>query len=146
MREDLDKQLCEKYPELFRDRNASMEVSPMHWGFECGDGWFSLIDHLCGCIQSYIDLNEKEQVIVSQVKEKFGTLRFYYDYGDDYIAGMVRFAEYQSGSICEECGEPGTLDHSGWITCRCEKHRRKFNMALSNNSSSPAPQAGDAGA
>ena len=49
------------------------------------------------------------EVKIGQIKEKFGTLRFYYDGGDDTIAGMVIFAEALSGSKCEITGEAGSL-------------------------------------
>lgn len=48
-------------------------------------------------------------VKIAQVKEKFGTLRFYYDGGDDTIRGMVEFAEYLSSKTCQETGNPGSL-------------------------------------
>jgi hypothetical protein len=52
MREELDKQLCEKYPQIFRDRNGDMRTTLMCWGFECGDGWYNIIDILCGKLTS----------------------------------------------------------------------------------------------
>ncbi len=63
----------------------------------------------------------------TQIKEKFGTLRFYYDGGDDYISGIVSFAEVMSGSICEECGAPGTLGGRGYVSTKCESHKAKKN-------------------
>ena len=57
MSPELDKKLVEKYPKLFINRNKSPQESCMHWGFECGDGWYWLIDKLCESIQSYIDNN-----------------------------------------------------------------------------------------
>lgn len=130
MREDLDKQLCEKYPKIFANRNKNMTETAMCWGFEHGDGWYELIDRLCHNIQHYIDWkNRKEvqvaQVVADQVKEKFGTLRFYYSGGDDYISGLVSMAESMSGAICEECGKPGTTGGKGWIRTTCEEHRGK---------------------
>ena len=62
------------------------------------------------------------QVVVGQVKEKFGTLRFYYSGGDDYIRGLVSFAEGMTGCTCEECGKPGRRSTGGWVTVRCEEH------------------------
>lgn len=60
-----------------------------------------------------------QQVHVSQIKEKFGSLRFYYSGGDDHIAGMVSLAESLSGVICEGCGAPGSKTRSGWIRVLC---------------------------
>jgi hypothetical protein len=130
MREDLDQQLCEKYPLIFADRNKSMQETCMCWGFEHGDGWYNIIDSLCANIQNHIDWQTKQgktvpQVVATQVKEKFGTLRFYYNGGDDVIDGMVRMAESWSAVACEECGAPGTQNSQGWIKTLCETHRRE---------------------
>jgi len=62
------------------------------------------------------------QVVVTQVKEKFGTLRFYYEAGDDIIDGMVRMAEGMSSCTCEECGKPGKTVGGGWIRTLCDEH------------------------
>lgn len=134
MKEEFDKLLCEKYPKIFRDRHAPMTETCMCWGFECGDGWYQILNSLCGNIQSYIDWNNKsavagykdfqpvEQVVAVQVKEKFGGLRFYYDGGDRHIAGMVRMAEAWAGHSCEECGAPGKSREGGWIKTLCDEH------------------------
>lgn len=50
MTKELDEQLCQKYPEIFRDRHAPMNQTAMCWGFACGDGWFALIDTLCASL------------------------------------------------------------------------------------------------
>lgn len=130
MKDDLDRQLCEKYPKIFTDRHASMMETAMCWGFEHGDGWYQIIDSLCANIQNHINWQEKisnavPQVVASQVKEKFGTLRFYYDGGDDYISGLVSMAESWSAVACEECGSPGTQNSQGWIKTLCQTHRKE---------------------
>jgi hypothetical protein len=149
MKQELDKLLCEKYPKMMVNRNKDMKETCMCWGFECGDGWFQILDSLMGNIQHHIDWKEKQrgwavrfnstappedmrpvpdaipQVTLDQVKEKFGTLRFYYSGGDDVINGMVRMAESMSAVTCEQCGNPGTTGGQGWITTLCETHRNK---------------------
>jgi hypothetical protein len=130
MKEELDRQLCDKYPLIFADRNKSMIESCMFWGFEHGDGWYNIIDSLCANIQNHIDWQNRQgekvpQVVATQVKEKFGTLRFYYNGGDDVIDGMVRMAESWSAVACEECGAPGTQNNQGWIKTLCETHRKE---------------------
>ena len=127
MKQELDKLLCERYPKMMVNREKSMMETCMCWGFECGDGWFNILDQLMGNIQHHIDWkNKKEEVVVQvtldQVKEKFGTLRFYYTGGDDIIDGMVRMAESMSGVTCEECGNPGKQIGGGWVTTLCEAH------------------------
>ena len=67
------------------------------------------------------------QVEATQVKEKFGSMRFYYGGGDEHIRGMVSFAEAMSGSICERCGiaDQSVGQTSGWIVTICNKCRKK---------------------
>ena len=137
MKQELDKLLCEKYPKMLINRNKPMTETCMCWGFECGDGWFQILDSLMGNIQHHIDWNNKNfekgytqykqvpQVTLDQVKEKFGTLRFYYTGGDDYISGLVAMAESMSAVTCEQCGNPGTTGGQGWISTLCETHRNK---------------------
>ena len=125
MRQELDTLLCEKYPKMMVNRDKSMMETCMCWGFDCGDGWYNILNQLMGNIQHHIDWkNKKEEVVVQvtldQVKEKFGTLRFYYSGGDDVIDGMVRMAESMSGVTCEECGNPGESRGGGWIHTYCE--------------------------
>jgi hypothetical protein len=59
-------------------------------------------------------------VTLDQVKEKFGTLRFYYSGGDDYISGMVSLAESMTAVTCEGCGNPGKSRGGGWIHTYCD--------------------------
>ena len=144
MRDELDRTLCEKYPKIFVDRYASMTETCMCWGFEHGDGWYQIIDSLCANIQHHIDYNNKNfekgytqykqvpQVVATQIKEKFGTLRFYYDGGDDVIGGMVSMAESWSAVACEECGVPGTQNSRGWIKTLCETHRKEREQRYEN--------------
>ena len=125
MKQELDKLLCEKYPKMMVNRTKPMMETCMCWGFECGDGWFNILDQLMGNIQHHIDWkNRKEEVVaqvtLDQVKEKFGTLRFYYSGGDDAIDGMVRMAESMSGVTCEECSAPAQTHGPGWIRTICE--------------------------
>jgi hypothetical protein len=134
MTQEHDDQLVKEFPLLFRDRHAPMSVTAMCWGFTCDDGWFFLIHNLCKCIQSRIDLNPHlnlPQPVVVQVKEKFGTLRFYADNVDEETSGMIRFAEFLSGRICEECGKEGkVLNDNGWYVCRCPEHAAYIKNAV----------------
>ena len=127
MKKELDEYLCKVYPKIMVNRNKDMQETCMCWGFECGDGWFNILNNLMGNIQNHIDWQNREkevvrQVTLDQVKEKFGTLRFYYSGGDDTIRGMVSMAESMSGVTCEECGKPGTSTGGGWIKTVCKEH------------------------
>jgi hypothetical protein len=146
MKKENDEYLCKVYPKMMVNRNKDMKETCMCWGFECGDGWFQILNQLMGNIQHHIDWKERQrevairfnskaasgemrevpkevpQVILDQVKEKFGTLRFYYSGGDDYIRGLVSMAESMSGITCETCGKPGTQTSGGWVKTVCVEH------------------------
>ena len=71
--------------------------------FACGDGWFDLLDHLCKQITDAVEAGAPV-VTAIQVKEKFGTLRFYVSGGDATTNALIDAAVAQSGSTCEQCG------------------------------------------
>jgi hypothetical protein len=240
MKKELDNKLCETYPKIFRNRNASMQESCMHWGFECGDGWYNLIDQLCNAMSNtfstsvsidkktakrlgvepytfknvnptwwwpndrrprpvingksvaapgyrpqlkefftypfvygfkklvyllkptrtvyHFDVNPP-QAVADQVKEKFGTLRFYYHlefdpvfqelaYGKNanpearkvaeryhaYFDGMVNMAESISARTCEDTGLPGEMHVSGgWYRTLNKEHAKTDKFCVSRN-------------
>lgn len=67
--------------------------------------------------------SEAEKVpVVSQVKEKFGTLRFYTHGATDEQQAYINFAEGMSGKICEVCGDRGQRMGGYWIKTRCRAH------------------------
>jgi hypothetical protein len=119
--ESFSKQMEEKFPLMFANK---------YGGFAVGAGWFPIIEALCSNIQSHIDWWNKNhekhpvvpQVVVEQIKEKFGGLRFYYQGGDDNVHGMVRMAEAWASHSCEECGAPGERRSGGWIRTLCDHH------------------------
>lgn len=187
MKSELDELLCSRYPKIFRDRRAPMTQTAMCWGFECGGGWFSILNSACRLIQSHIDWKRKSrasairynralqrglrgdlrglehfhsfrgkqtnyskelvqrsiesgkprevpdapaQVIAVQIKEKFGTLRFYTSGGDDYVYGVLAMAESMSAVLCEECGKPGITRTDGWHRTLCDEHALEAGYSL----------------
>ena len=133
MKRELDEALCAKYPEIFKDRHGDMRETAMCWGFDCGDGWYNIIDTLCRTIKSHennlsIRVFKEEEyfpVVASQVKEKYGGLCFYYRGGDDHIDGAVAMAEYLSIVTCETCGAPGKSRGKSWFYTACDEHTKE---------------------
>lgn len=158
MKKELDEKLCAKYPLIFKNRNADMRTTAMCWGFECGDGWYNILDVLCAHLtndynnakNSYeytlgnlgkpkwdktlttqeevnlaktkMDAAEELVPTASQVKEKFGGLRFYTNGATDKHHNYISFAESMSYCICEECGAPGKRYTDGWHQTLCDIH------------------------
>ncbi len=134
--------LAKKYPDLFQ--KAQVEY------FECDDGWYGIINVLCGMISRRVDsarqnlqysvengtdsLTKWEEKlakeidllpIIAQVKEKFGGLRFYVHGGSEEIRNYIDFAEYMSENVCERCGQPGEPRNDGWVKTLCDFHHKK---------------------
>lgn len=59
MRKELESQLVKNYPKIFRDRFGDPKETLMCWGFECGDGWYDILDVLCNNIQHHINWRRK---------------------------------------------------------------------------------------
>jgi hypothetical protein len=165
MKAELQRKIFEKYPKIFSDRTKPKTETCMCWGLEVGDGWYNLIDILCEALTytytTSVEVDEEDgkhlgiepstisgeavyyftvqppQVKASQVKEKYGTLRFYHylesdekniylletkkypelqkinDRFSNYIDGIVHYAETASGRTCEETGQLGELHATG---------------------------------
>ena len=90
--------------------------------FEVEPGWFPLIKDL---ITDLINLGWNKEVC--QVKEKFGTLRFYINEGTDDIHKRIAKAEMESATICEATGKPGKLKNDlGWWRTLCDEEYDKI--------------------
>jgi hypothetical protein len=116
--------LKQKYPEMYSEPYGGVCVLP---------GWWPIIEALSNQIHHYVKWKQEQKekygkgegcptVVVNQIKEKFGGLRFYYSGGDDTIDGMVRMAESWACRSCEECGKPGKSRDGGWIRTLCDTH------------------------
>lgn len=118
--ENTDK-LYNDFPELYRGHTKSVRESAMPWGFECGNGWFQLIYNLSKEITDFCKKKGIEIPEVMQVKQKFGSLRYYYEGSVTEIDLMIEKAENDSLTTCEFCGQPGVLRRGGWLEVLCEK-------------------------
>lgn len=134
--------LVKKYPSIFREFGGDPKDTCMAWGIECGDGWFDLIDNLCKTITNHVDHANrlwpklKFAVVAAQVKQKYGTLRFYTDYIYSHdleehdldkvnkyineINGMIIMAETISSQVCETCGEKGRRGADMYPITECD--------------------------
>jgi hypothetical protein len=134
----LQKRLFDAFPKIFQEKDLPMQQTCMCWGISTDDGWFNLLYRLCEHLQWHTDKNKFPQVIANQVKEKYGTLRFYYtldveefeDKNDIRLnqkcsehGGAIQFAEALSARICEICGQfDDTVElkvRGGWYKTLC---------------------------
>jgi hypothetical protein len=164
MNQELQQKLFEKYPKIFRQKDLSMKETLMCWGISCGDGWYNIVDTLCGHLQGLVDrphediemhqqwiedekkkdepskeriesykerIEEYKKKIIPQleavqVKEKYGSLRFYLSgYPrqpeiDARVTAYINFAESMSCVTCEQCGMPGKQRGGHWVFTLCK--------------------------
>lgn len=131
MNEENTRRIIAACPSLFdsmqeeRDKIGTEPFHPIAFGFECGDGWADLLVELCEKIQ--VRLNQltpdvAKEIVALQVKEKYGTLRFYLSCYDEVIDEFIREAERKSACTCEQCGNPGRVRGSFWCYAACDEH------------------------
>lgn len=145
MNEANTQKLYADFPRLYR--NATDPQSTMKYGFCCNDGWFELIYKLSANVETEahrlgLHPDSDGWPCVLQVKEKFGTLAFYCQTGDEArleakavgemlsfrpvpniqsIRAIIREAEEESASICEDCGSPAEMRDEEWLRVTCDK-------------------------
>lgn len=142
--------LVREFPELFQ-KAGDIE-------FSINDGWYNIVRALCRLMSGDISrekyrleyaidnpgklkesIEELEKKVndaleklptISQVKEKFGTLRFYVNGANSEVENYITFAETMSGITCEVCGSPGTSRNTDWVRVLCDKHFREQEEKL----------------
>lgn len=114
--------LVESHPLLFRGAH------PRVWS-DLPDGWLPLVDELCTGIESILGQERCALFKVEQVKEKFGSLSFYFalDCASpaemDAVRELVRTAEAASVVTCQKCGARGERDtRARWVATLCPTH------------------------
>jgi len=145
MTRELEAKLIKKYPKILVDIYGDPRQTCMAFGAECGDGWYDLLDDCMNKIQYLCDLwstNGKEvQVVANQVKEKFGTLRFYIslhganEIENNIIDDIISEAERKSEHTCEVTGEHGEpCKKGGWRRTLSYQQARKDGYIACNES------------
>lgn len=89
--------------------------------FPVGEGWRDLVTKLVNDIMA-ID----KTVEITQVKEKFGELRFYVSSSSEQVFNLIEQAEAESLKICEICGIRENVTTQGaWLLTLCSKCRKE---------------------
>lgn len=87
-------------------------------GIEHPSGWDKLVDDL----HEALIVTDPDYKLV-QTKEKIGQLCFYVEFPiSEQGKKVIREAEMKSKTVCQACGQPGTLVMYGWWATLCPKH------------------------
>jgi hypothetical protein len=119
-------ELIEAHPGLFHPPEGHPEAASGYpW---CNEGWRDLLERACVRIEAALAADET--MLISQIKEKFASLRLYW-HGEvssetaAKIREAIALAEARSVCTCEECGEGGQLyRHGGIYMTRCAAHAK----------------------
>ncbi len=150
MNKDIDQhfeELAKRWPDLYQKAQVD------YFGVEIG--WSGIIDTLCNLISHKVESAKRrlkyeleqpgnsldsvkiaklekevadaleELPTITQVKEKFGGLRFYVSSATDEVHNYIDFAESMSFRVCEMCGAPGEPRSDGWTKTLCDRHHRE---------------------
>ena len=152
MKEELAQELNRKYPLLFRNKSyygpacrdgwfALIDelCSELHREYDNAIAGYDYINEMQGQQKFSGDLWTEEDLVkafakveeakknvpaVSQIKEKFGTLRFYVGPATPEQHSYIHFAESMSSRICEACGAThgARTWPANYMSTLCEKH------------------------
>ena len=147
----LEEQLWSSFPFMKKKLSLAEQhfrgfVSDLYsaFGCECGDGWYKVLYDMCAEITDvFAAVGLQPDIVVDQVKEKYGSLRFHYHHEPakgtstpkalrQEISRLVDEAEERSKRVCEECGNPGHLRLDlDWIQTLCDRcYAKKIKQPL----------------
>ena len=106
--------------------NAKRLKTKGWYGCIAPDGWKDIVLK-ADAMLAYIDPDYE----IHQIKEKFGTLRYYFGTTTEYdsiqyriMEAITESAEAKSARVCEVCGKWGEIDwEQSWVRTLCEEHR-----------------------
>lgn len=104
--------------------NAKRLKTTGWYGCIAPDGWKDIVEKADRML-AHID----PEYEIHQIKEKFGTLRYYFStkfpYGSieqSIMDSIVLAAETRSSRTCEQCGKYGEVRDLNWIRTLCDMH------------------------
>ena len=99
---------------------------------ECPEGWQETAKKVEAVLLA-------EGVKINQIKEKFGGLRVYWDWPDEWndledetfhdkceqIECLIDIADWVCQRTCMVCGEEGKMYNDGWVVVLCDEHKQE---------------------
>jgi len=135
--------LAERYPRLFGEQTFEL-------GAFINPGWRPIVADLMQQLDALLSDDDARRFLMVQAKEKFGGLRFYWEFdsrGDQHVdlqiggqvvhmvqkvddpsgtSGRIRAlvdqASRQAAQTCEICGRTGRLRQNDWWATLCDEH------------------------
>ena len=109
MKTEFEERLQKNFPFMWQKHEEGYDPY-RRWGCECSDGWYLLIRDACQAIaDKYKEAEIDIDFVPLQIKEKLGTLRFYYGFTDDPY-GIVAIDNIASGTSLKFAPESKDVD------------------------------------
>ena len=105
--------------------------------WECGKGWWPLIEKVAAAIDSFNANHPESPVEVSQIKQKFGGLRIYHHNTPEDLRQLIDEAVAASWHTCEKCGSTTdvTTNLEGYRLTLCPECRKEIKPRATLRSS-----------
>ena len=138
---EYNKELCSRYPFLiprnsFSGRKITEgagywpgspdKIPEYDWEFTeldaMPDGWRKAFgEQLCEELKAALEESgQLEEYRILQIKEKYGTLRWYSYFPNEKVREVIYKYEKLSARTCICCGKPATVVTTGWISPYCD--------------------------
>lgn len=125
-------------PDVYNDMYERYKplLHTCQFGIECNVGWAALLERL------FKRLSMLPPIHITQIKEKFGELRVYYNLPSEEelpdpvereglaaaADAIIKLGEDESHQICERCGKPGKERYTSWIMVLCDECAAKVKQ------------------
>ena len=113
--------IMQTWPQVYGSVYPPSTTSFLSEGFQCGPGWYPLIERLSADIAAILDEMPLAAFRVLQVKQKFGGLRFRVTGSNERILNRIAKAQVEAAHTCEGCGGPARIRSVDmWLTTSCD--------------------------
>lgn len=106
-------ELAKEYPFLLSNNFNHIDDVP--------SGWLNIVKEFLPKLKArLIEIDFLDKYKITQIKEKFGFIRWHDNTADDGVIKLVQELEQKSEKTCIICGEPAKYISLGWISPYCE--------------------------
>lgn len=106
-------ELAKEYPFLLSNNFNHIDDVP--------SGWLNIVKEFLSKLKArLIEIDFLDKYKITQIKEKFGFIRWHDNTADDGVIKLVQELEQKSEKTCIICGEPAKYISLGWISPYCE--------------------------
>jgi hypothetical protein len=129
MKDELEKALVRDFPNVFHRDSNGIDCWNL-FGIEFSDGWEPSLRKAAAKLEPLLVEQIKKDpegykfgyYRTTQLKEKFGTGRWYTSGMTDEMDKITEAWEKRTHKICETCGKKGKLRGDSWVYTACWDH------------------------